>query len=72
MIIDFGEVMKKRIIGMVMTAVMVVMAALSINVTDVFAEADLKEARFCSFVVPPQFTPGGEKGLFHGRTSEKK
>ena len=64
MIIDFGEVMKKRIFGMVMTAVMVVMAALSINVTDVFAEADLKEARFCSFVVPPQFTPSGEKGLF--------
>ena len=28
------------------------------------AEEELREASFCSFVIPPQFEPGQEKGLF--------
>lgn len=28
------------------------------------AEDELKEASYCSFVIPPQFEPGQEKGLF--------
>ena len=43
---------------------MTVLALLNINTAEVYAEDDLKEAGFCSFVVPPQFTPSGVKGLF--------
>ncbi len=28
------------------------------------ARDNLKEASYCSFVIPPEFVPGGEKGLF--------
>ena len=60
----FGDVMKRKVLGIVMAVVMFVMTALCTNSTKVFAEEDLKEASCCSFVVPPQFVPSSVKGLF--------
>ncbi len=37
---------------------------LCVDAIDTFAGDDLKEANFCSFVVPPEFVPGETKGLF--------
>ena len=55
--LHFGDVMKKIIFGTIIAAIMM----FSVNV---FAEDDLKEAHFCSFVIPPEFTPSEEAGLF--------
>ena len=60
----FGDIMKKRVFGLVMAIAMTVTAVLGINSTEVFAEDGLKEAACCSFVVPPQFVPSSQKGLF--------
>lgn len=56
--------MKKRIFGSVITAAFIMALVFIVNAADVYAQDDLKVARFCSFVVPPQFTPSSEKGLF--------
>jgi len=59
-----GDVMKKRFLGLFLALAMTVMAVLGINTVNAYAEEDLKEATCCSFVVPLQFVPSGEKGLF--------
>ena len=56
--------MKKNLFGKIVAVVMIVVTALSINSTSVFAEDDLQEAQWCSFVIPSQFEPSAEKGLF--------
>ena len=45
---------------------LVVFAAASIHsaATRVYARESLDKASFCSFVIPPEFEPGSEKGLF--------
>ncbi len=45
-------------------AVVVFVAFMGSFVTPTYAATDLKEATFCSFVIPPEFIPGEEKGLF--------
>ena len=60
----FGDVMKRKVLGIVMAVAMMIMAVLCTNITEVYAEDDLKEAGCCSFVVPLQFNPSSTKGLF--------
>ena len=55
--------MKRKVLGIVMAFVMIIMTMLCTN-SEVLAEDELKEAGFCSFVVPSQFTPSSVKGLF--------
>ena len=49
--------MKKIIFGLVLALAMIVKV-------NSYAEDDLAQASYCSFVVPPEFNPSGEKGLF--------
>ncbi len=42
-------------------------ALLSFDVIDSFARENLEKATYCSFVIPPEFVPGAEKGLFINR-----
>ena len=63
---------KKRLIGKTvfgfgtgMAMLMAVLAAfIYTGVADVMASDQLKEASYCSFVIPPEFVPGSEKGQF--------
>ena len=52
-------------LGTGVAVVMAVLAALlCVDVIDTLAQDELKEASFCSFVIPPEFVPGDEKGQF--------
>ena len=44
-----------------------VAALLTMNVLEVMAEEDLREADWCSFVIPSEFVPGPERGVFINR-----
>ena len=63
---------KKRLIGKTafahgtgMAILMAVLAAyMCTGVTKAMASDQLKEASYCSFVIPPEFVPGSEKGQF--------
>ena len=68
-----GEVMDKKsvvklfkIIGGILLAIFFAAAAalLCMDVVESFAEDDLKEASWCTFVIPSGFVPGPESGVF--------
>lgn len=51
--------------GVIMAAVFSVAAgAVLLSASRVYARDSLDTANYCSFVIPPQFVPGQEKGLF--------
>ena len=56
--------MKKIIFGTIIAAIMMFVVIFNAKPVCVLAEDDLKEAHFCSFVIPPEFTPSEEAGLF--------
>ncbi len=52
-------------LGVAAAVVIAVAAALlCADAIDTFAADDLKEGNYCSFVIPPEFVPGSQKGLF--------
>ena len=52
-------------LGILLAAIFALAAALlTLDAMDVFAQEDLPEAGWCSFVIPPEFVPGPESGLF--------
>ena len=55
-------------LGILLAAIFALAAALlTLDAIDVFAQEDLPEADWCSFVIPPEFVPGPERGLFINR-----
>ena len=51
--------------GILLSLLLCVAAALlSLDVIDAMARDNLDTASYCSFVISPEFVPGGEKGLF--------
>lgn len=55
----------KYSLGLLAAAVFAVLSALCLSgVIEVLAQEDLKTATSCSFVIPNEFVPGPEKGLF--------
>ncbi|RKM60558.1 hypothetical protein D6855_07570 [Butyrivibrio sp. CB08] len=51
--------------GILMALFFCVLAAfMSLDVIDALARDNLDKATYCSFVIPPEFVPGAEKGLF--------
>lgn len=63
-----GLVVIKYSVGLLAAAVFAVLSALCLSgVINVLAREDLKTATSCSFVIPNEFVPGTEKGLFINR-----
>ncbi len=54
----------KTIIGICAATFMTAFAFLSFEGQAVYARENLDEASYCSFVIPPEFVQGSEKGLF--------
>ncbi len=56
----------KAVLGTAMALITAALFALTLNGT-VQARESLDKASYCSFVIPPEFVPGSEKGLFVNR-----
>ena len=58
----------KYSLGLLAAAVFAVLSGLGLSeVIDVLAQDELKTATSCSFIIPNEFVPGPEKGLFINR-----
>lgn len=64
----FGKI--KTMLGLVLTLQLIIFATASrLNVIDAHAADELKTAVDCSFIIPPEFVPGVETGLFVNRNA---
>ena len=64
----FGKI--KTMLGIVLSLQLIIIATVSmLNVIDVYAADELKSAVDCSFIIPPDFIPGGDTGLFVNRNA---
>jgi hypothetical protein len=54
----------KTLIGICAAAFFAAFTIMSFGGKAVYARENLDEASYCSFVIPPEFVPGSEKGLF--------
>ncbi|SCY65076.1 hypothetical protein [Butyrivibrio sp. INlla14] len=64
----FGKI--KIMLGLVLSLQLITIATVSrLDVIDAHATDELKSAVDCSFIIPPEFIPGGETGLFVNRNA---
>ncbi len=72
-IFAYGGVMSGKIkimLGLVLSLQLIIIATVSrLNMIDAHATDELKSAVDCSFIIPPEFIPGGETGLFVNRNA---